>query len=77
MIVVTAEEDLEAANLWPIKEYIWRRQATIGGYIYNHLIYDLYTGADWMQVSSRLLQWWDKDLTQEEEGHGASKGEER
>ena len=39
-------EDLEAAGLWPMKEYIWRRQATIKEYITNHPIYKLCTGED-------------------------------
>ena len=34
-------EALEAAGLWPMKEYIWRRQDTIVECIVNHPIYEL------------------------------------
>ena len=37
----TVAETLEAAGMWPMKDYIRRRQATIGGYIMNCLIYEL------------------------------------
>ena len=61
----SVEEALEAAGLWSIKNYIWRRQATISEYIDNRPIYELFTDPERIMVSSRLLRWWDKDLTRE------------
>ena len=68
---------LEAVGLWPTKEYIWRQKATIAEYIVNQTIYELFTGVDWMLVSSRFMWWWDQDFIWEEEDYIASKGEER
>ena len=70
-------EYLEVTGLCPIKEYIHRRQATIAEYTTNHPIHELYTGAERIMVSRRFMRWWDQDLSQEEEGNGASEGEER
>ena len=55
-------EVLEASGLWLIKEYIWRRQATIVEYITNRPIYELCTGAERMPGFIRLVWWWDQDL---------------
>ena len=70
-------ETLETAGLWKMKEYIRRRQYTIKEYIPNHPIYKLCTGAERMSGLSRLMQWWDKEITREEEGNNASEGTER
>ena len=59
---------MEAAGLWITKEYICRQQDTIAEYIANRTIYEICTGAEQMQGSIRFLQWWDQDLTREEEG---------
>ena len=52
---------LETTVIWPIKEYVRRRQAKIAEYISGITIYELCTGAELMGGSSRLLRWWDQD----------------
>ena len=49
-------EALEAAWMWPMKEYIWRQYATITEYIANQPIYEISTGAKRMPISGRLMQ---------------------
>ena len=49
---------LEASGMWPMKEYIKRRQATIVDYIANLPIYELCTGAEPILGPTRLMQWW-------------------
>ena len=51
-------EALEVADLWPLNEYIQRRQANIAEYITNHPIYELCMGVDQMPGSSMFLWWW-------------------
>ena len=69
------EESLKGAGMWPMKEYIRRRQATIAEYIANRPIYELCTGSERMPGSSRFLRWWDQDINRE--GEGANEGGER
>ena len=70
------EEALELAGMWPMQEYVRRRQATIEDCIATRLIYELCTGAEHMQGSSRILRWWEQDYSQEGAGNGASGGVE-
>ena len=51
---------LEAEGIWDMGEYVRRRQATIAEYIADQTIYKLCTGEDRMEVSIRLLRWWDQ-----------------
>ena len=51
-------EALEAAGVFPMKEYIWRRQADTVGYIVNFSIYELCTMAERIPGSSISIQWW-------------------
>ena len=53
---------LEVTGLWPMKEYIRKSQDTVAEYITNHPIYELFTEAKRMPVSSRFMRWWDQDL---------------
>ena len=55
------EESLEAAGVWPMREYTRRHQATIEDYIAKRLIYDMCIGAEHFQGKSRLMRLWDKD----------------
>ena len=66
-------EALEEVGLWPMKEYIRRRQATIAKYITNIPIYELCTGENQMMLSSRFMRWWDQDITWEKGGDDTSK----
>ena len=54
------EAVLEAEGIWDMGEYVRRRQATIAEYIAEQTIYNLCTGEDRMEVSIRLLRWWDQ-----------------
>ena len=72
-----AKEALEAAGLWPMKEYTLIRQATIADYIANRPIHEVCTGVERMNGSSRFLWWWDQYLIREEEGEGVREGSER
>ena len=65
-------EALEATGLWQMKDYIWRRKATIVEYIVNRPIYELCTGVDQIPGLSRFMRCWDQDLNSEEEGDRAS-----
>ena len=65
---------MDAMGLWPIKEYIWRRQATIAEHIVNCPIYELCTATEKMLGSSIFMRWWYQEINPEEEGDGASKG---
>ena len=49
-----AEEALEAAGLWPMKEYEGRRKTTIEYYIATLPMYELWTGVKQKQGSSRI-----------------------
>ena len=60
------EDALEAAGIWPMKEYIRRRQATIEEYISISRIYELCTRAEWLQGKSQMIQWWDQDHSRAE-----------
>ena len=71
------EYNLEAAGLWKMKEYIWRRKDIIVEYTANQLIYEICTEAEQMALYRRFLQWWDQDLTWKEEKNGIIEGEER
>ena len=57
-------EALEVADLWPLKEYIQRRQANIAEYITNHPIYELCMGAERITGFIRFIRCWDQDITQ-------------
>ena len=46
-------------------------------YIANQPIYELCTGAERMKGFIRFFQWWDHDLTREEEGDSTIEGAER
>ena len=70
-------EALESVGMWPIKDYIWRRQDNIADYIYKSPHYELCIGRGGITVSIRFISWWGKDLTWEEKGNGAREGEER
>ena len=67
-------EALEAAGLWPMNEYIWRRRDTIAKYIKNSPIYELCTGGDNMPGPSIFMRWWDQEINLEEEGDSAREG---
>ena len=49
-------EAVEVAGMCPMKEYIWRHQATIAEYNVNHPIYELCVGEERMPVSRRFIQ---------------------
>ena len=68
------DEALEAAGMFPMKEYIRIWQPTIAEYIANCPIYEVCTGLEWVQGSRRFLQWWDQYITREEERYGAARG---
>ena len=59
----SAEESLEAAGLWPRKEYIQSRKTNIVEYIANHPIYEIGTGAEQIKLSRKFIRWWDQYLT--------------
>ena len=52
------QEDLKAAGLWPLREYVRRRQATIAEYILSPHIFEFCTRAEQITGSSCILKWW-------------------
>ena len=60
------EVAIEAAGLWPMWEYLRRRQATIVKYITSQLIFKLCTGTERIPGSIQSLSWWDQDHIREE-----------
>ena len=52
---------IETPGIWPIKEYIQWRQATIAVQVNLPTTYELYTGTYMMPEASRFLRWWDQD----------------
>ena len=63
---------MEVANIWTIREYVWRGQATMMEYVTGRPIYKLFTGAERIEVSTMLFRWWyqEHDLTQAERDVG-------
>ena len=58
---------MEAAGIWPIKEYIQRQQATISVKVAYPPIYELCTGAEQIPGSSWMISWRDQGMGCEEE----------
>ena len=56
---------LEAAGLYPIQEYIRRRQANIAEQVACRPIYELCIETDRRPGTSLLMRWWDQDVVQE------------
>ena len=54
------EEALEETRIWPMREYVRRRQATIEEYVAYQPIYNLFIGVDHIEGSRRFLRWWDQ-----------------
>ena len=48
---------MDTTGIWPIREYARRRQAKIAEYLVGRPIYEIFTCADQMEGSSRLLGW--------------------
>ena len=61
------EDTLDITGVWPIKEYIKRRQATITAHIACQPIYELCTGVDNITGSDKFMRWWDQDVGREVE----------
>ena len=57
-----AAEALDTTGIYPIKEYIQRRQATIAAHVAFSTIYELCMGESSMMVCSRFMRWWDQDV---------------
>ena len=51
---------LDVTVIWSIREYVRRRQEKIAEYVAGRPIYELCTGADRMEGSSRFIRWWDQ-----------------
>ena len=49
------EESLEAEVLWPMKDYVRQKQATIDEYITTRLIYEICTGVERLQGTSPMM----------------------
>ena len=75
MGVPPVEEALEAAGLWPMKEYTRRRKVTIEEWIIIIPIYETCTGAERLQGTSQLIRWWGHNHSQME-GENGFTGEE-
>ena len=58
---------MEAAVMWPIKEYIQRWQSTIAAQVVFCTIYKMCIGVERMPGSSRMVRWWDQEVGREEE----------
>ena len=55
------EEAMEAARFHPIGVYIKRQKMTIADRVACRPVYSLYTEAERMPDTNRLLQWWEQD----------------
>ena len=64
------DDALDTAGLWPIKEYIQRRQATFVAQVACQPIYELCMGAEKIPVYIRFMMWWNPDERREVEGPG-------
>ena len=64
----TVSTALEVIVMWPMWEYVRRRQSAIAEYVSVHPIFELRTRSDGRKLSSRFLSWWDQDHGQAEEG---------
>ena len=49
---------MDTTRMWPIRNYVRRRQETITEYLSGRPIYEIYTGAERMDGSSQFLRWW-------------------
>ena len=58
-----------------MQEYVRQYQATIEEYITTIPIYELCTGAERLQETSRLMRWWDQDHRRAEGANGVSREE--
>ena len=61
---------LETPGIYPIKEYIQRRQVKISEQVACCPIYEMCTGAERMTASSRFMRRWDQDVGREVECPG-------
>ena len=61
------EDALEISGLWPIKEYIQRRQSTITEHIVCRPIYELCMGAEKTTGYGQSMRWWYQGVVQEVE----------
>ena len=52
---------LETTGVFPIREYVRRREVKLLECVAGILIYKLFTGAERMEGSSRFLRWWYQD----------------
>lgn len=61
------QEAMEKASLWPMREYVRRRQATVEDYIATRPIYNLCIAADAEPLpgSTSRLRWWNQDHNEE------------
>ena len=53
---------IEAAGLYPIQEYIWRRRAIIAEQVPCHPTYELCIEEERRPGSRRVMRWWDQDV---------------
>ena len=60
-------EALDTSGIWPIKEYIQRRQANVAAQVDCHPIYELCAGAERVPGTSRFMWWWYQDMGREVE----------
>ena len=56
------DDALDTAGLWPIKEYIQWRQATIVVQVACWIIYEMCMGADTIPGNIRCMRWWYQDV---------------
>ena len=66
------EEALEEAGLWPMREYIRRRQATIADFIATRPIFELCNNAEVLGGASRVMRWWQQDHSAPADGDGVA-----
>ena len=68
--VPPVEEALEAEVLCPMHEYISQIQSTIEESITTRTIYEMCTGAQRLQGTSRMVWWWVQEHNWEEGDNG-------
>ena len=55
------EEAMESTGIHPIGVYIKRRQETMAERLACRPLYELYTEAERILGTSRMVRWWDQD----------------
>ena len=74
LVISQTEKAKEVADLWPMQEYVHRRQSNIAEYIVTRPVFELCNGAERVPEFSQRLRWWDQNHNWGEGGNGSNGG---